>query len=85
LKSSNEYRKNKILNNLNKGRKPCHHQKYRIAVAYGDGIGPEIMEAVLHVLEEAGAPLEYRKIEIGEKVYSRGHPTGIEDSSVGCH
>jgi isocitrate dehydrogenase len=55
--------------------------KIPIAIAYGDGIGPEIMQAVVHVLDEAGAPLEYKKIDIGEKVYLSGHPTGIEDSS----
>ena len=55
--------------------------KIPIAIAYGDGIGPEITEAVVYVLEQAGAPLEYHKIEIGEKVYLRGDPTGIEDSS----
>jgi isocitrate dehydrogenase len=55
--------------------------KIPIAIAYGDGIGPEITDAVVYVLEQAGAPLEYHKIEIGEKVYLRGHPTGIEDSS----
>jgi len=26
-----------------------------ITVAYGDGIGPEIMDACLHVIKEAGA------------------------------
>lgn len=52
-----------------------------IAVAYGDGIGPEIMEATLHVLLQAGANLDLRPIEIGEKVYLSGHPTGIEASS----
>ncbi len=52
--------------------------KHPIAVARGDGIGPEIMAATLHILEEAGAPLEIHEIEIGEKVYQRGIPTGIE-------
>lgn len=52
-----------------------------IAVAYGDGIGPEIMEAVIHILKESGAPLEIHKIEIGEKVYLKGHPTGIESKT----
>ncbi len=52
-----------------------------VAVAYGDGIGPEIMEATLHVLKQAGVNLEIRPIEIGEKIYLSGHPTGIEDSS----
>ncbi len=55
--------------------------KVPIAVAYGDGIGPEIMDATLHVLEEAGANLDYHKVEIGEKVYLKGHPTGIEPST----
>ncbi len=55
--------------------------KIPIAVAYGDGIGPEIMSAVLHVLEEAEAPLEPRIIEIGEKLYSKGVLTGIEPKS----
>ncbi len=52
--------------------------KHPIAVARGDGIGPEIMAATLHILEEAGAPLEIHEVEIGEKVYQRGIPTGIE-------
>ena len=53
-------------------------EKTPIAVAYGDGIGPEIMEATLHVMSEAGASLDLQKVEIGEKVYLRGHPAGIE-------
>jgi isocitrate dehydrogenase len=55
--------------------------KHTIAVAYGDGIGPEIMKAVLFILKEAGAQLELQEIEIGEKVYNRGMKTGIEPSS----
>lgn len=49
-----------------------------ITVAYGDGIGPEIMKAVLFVLQEAGANLEIHPVEIGEKIYLKGIPTGIE-------
>ncbi len=56
-------------------------QKKKITVAYGDGIGPEIMRATLKILDAAGAPLEYDEIEIGEKVYTRGVTAGIEDSS----
>jgi isocitrate dehydrogenase len=56
-------------------------KKKSIAVAYGDGIGPEIMTATLHILKEAGADFTYHPIEIGEKVYLNGHPTGIEESS----
>lgn len=52
-----------------------------ITVAEGDGIGPEIMSATLYILQEAGAELEIQKVEIGEKVYLRGEPTGIEPST----
>ncbi len=49
----------------------------RITVARGDGIGPEIMEATLRILEAAEAPIEYDEIEIGKKAYEAGHTSGI--------
>src|SRR5450432_2774224 len=52
-----------------------------ITVAHGDGIGPEIMAATLHILKEAGARLAIEEIEIGEKVYLRGNSAGIDPSS----
>lgn len=52
-----------------------------ITVAYGDGIGPEIMQATLDVLKAAGAKLEIETIEIGEAVYHRGISAGIEPSA----
>ena len=52
-----------------------------ITVAHGDGIGPEIMEATLFILKEAGAKLDIQQIEIGEKVYLAGNSSGIEPSS----
>lgn len=48
-----------------------------ITIAEGDGIGPEIMAVVLHVLKESGAKLDIHKIEVGEKLYLRGEKTGI--------
>ncbi|MCA8926217.1 MAG: NADP-dependent isocitrate dehydrogenase [Planctomycetes bacterium] len=48
-----------------------------IAVARGDGIGPEIMEATLEVLAAAGAALDLREVELGEKVYRQGLTAGI--------
>ena len=52
-----------------------------ITVAYGDGIGPEIMNACLHIIKEAGARIEFEVIEIGEKVYLSGNSAGIEPSA----
>lgn len=52
-----------------------------IAVAHGDGIGPEIMKATLDILKGSKAPLEIREIEIGEKVYKEGITTGMRPSA----
>lgn len=50
----------------------------KITVAHGDGIGPEIMEATLKILDEAGAKLDIETIEIGKKIYEKGIKSGIE-------
>ncbi|OLY93935.1 isocitrate dehydrogenase [Cnuella takakiae] len=52
-----------------------------VTVAYGDGIGPEIMDATLRILQTAGAALDIEVIEIGEKVYLQGNSAGIEPSA----
>ena len=56
--------------------------KTPITVAHGDGIGPEIMAATLHIIESAGAQLDIETIEIGEKVYLSGNSSGIAQSSI---
>ena len=53
-----------------------------ITVAHGDGIGPEIMDATLRILEAANARIEIETIEIGEAVYERGNPAGIEPEAL---
>lgn len=53
----------------------------KITVAKGDGIGPEIMDATLHILKMAGAQLEIEEIEVGEKVYLAGNTAGIAKES----
>ncbi len=52
-----------------------------VSVAFGDGVGPEIMEASLRVLFAAGAKIDVREIELGESVYLNGETSGIDESS----
>ncbi len=52
-----------------------------ITVARGDGIGPEIMDATLRIIEAAGARIDIEEVEVGEKVYLRGISAGIEESA----
>jgi isocitrate dehydrogenase len=51
--------------------------KTKIAVANGDGIGPEIMQAVLKVFEANDVPLEYEFVEMGKSYFDAGHSTGM--------
>ncbi|MCS6854578.1 MAG: NADP-dependent isocitrate dehydrogenase [Elioraea sp.] len=48
-----------------------------LTVARGDGIGPEIMDATLAVLEAAGARLAIEEIAIGERLYHAGYTSGL--------
>jgi len=52
-----------------------------VAVAYGDGIGPEIMDATLYVLKEAKANIKIQTIEIGEKLYKKHYTSGISEQA----
>lgn len=49
----------------------------KIAVAKGDGIGPEIMEAVLKIFDANKVPLEYEVIEMGKWVFDKGFSNGM--------
>ncbi len=55
--------------------------KTPITVAYGDGIGPEIMKATLAILTAADAQIQPEIIEVGEKVYLQGYTSGIPDEA----
>lgn len=48
-----------------------------IATAAGDGIGPEIMDAVLRVLEAADPGLSFKPVTVGLEAYRAGHAAGF--------
>ena len=52
-----------------------------IALARGDGIGPEIVDATVRILKAADAPLDYREVEIGEEVFKSGTTSGITEEA----
>lgn len=49
----------------------------KIAVAKGDGIGPEIMEAVLRIFKANNVPLQYEMVEMGKWVFDKGFNNGM--------
>lgn len=53
------------------------NEKTTVAVAHGDGIGPEIMDATLRIIKASGANVEFDPITVGEKQYLSGETSGI--------
>ena len=49
----------------------------KIAVAKGDGIGSEIMAAVLRIFEANNVSLEYEYVEMGKSLFDSGYSTGM--------
>src|SRR5215218_677136 len=49
----------------------------KIAVAKGDGIGPEIMDAVISIFNAANVSLEYEYVEMGKWVFDKGFSNGM--------
>lgn len=55
--------------------------KIKISVAKGDGIGPEIMDAVISIFDAAQVPLQYEFIDMGKSIYDKGFGTGMTDEA----
>ena len=53
-----------------------------VAVAHGDGIGPEIMAATLRVLAAADPALTFHEVPLGLKAYESGHAAGIAPEAM---
>jgi len=56
----------------------------RIALAPGDGIGPEIMTATLELLKAAGGSqaIEFVPVDMGKACFDRGETRGMTDAAI---
>ena len=68
-------------------------RSFRIALASGDGIGPEIMAATLDLFKAAGvmdarvpsaasAGVEFVPVEMGRRVFEQGNSRGMTDEAI---
>ena len=53
----------------------------KIAVAKGDGVGPELMAAVLKIFDANKVPLEYEYVDMGKWVFDKGFSNGMTPES----
>lgn len=55
--------------------------KKSIAVAKGDGIGPEIMDVVMDIFKNLNIDINYTLIDMGKSVFEKGHKLGMTDEA----
>src|SRR3954471_5684090 len=56
--------------------------KRKITVLPGDGIGPEVVESALAIIQATNIPLEFEKCEAGARVFQKGIATGIPKETI---
>jgi len=54
---------------------------HRVAVLPGDGIGPEVVDAAMRVVESVGVAVEWEKVEAGADVFEK-HGTPLPDAAL---
>jgi isocitrate dehydrogenase len=56
--------------------------KRKITVLPGDGIGPEVVEAALAIINATGAAVEFEKCEAGARAFQKRIVTGIPNETI---
>jgi isocitrate dehydrogenase len=58
------------------------HPAKKVTVIPGDGIGPEVVDAALRIIQAAGVPLEPEICEAGAKAFQRGIESGVPRETI---
>ncbi len=53
-----------------------------ITVIPGDGVGPEVMDATLAIIQASGAKIEWETCHAGASIFKQGLPTGVPQSTL---
>jgi isocitrate dehydrogenase len=56
--------------------------KRKITVLPGDGIGPEVVESALAIVNATGVAVEFEKCEAGAQVFKKGIVTGVPKETI---
>ncbi len=56
--------------------------KKLVTVIPGDGIGPEVVNSAIRIIEATGVPLAWDRQEAGESVFKRGLPSGVPPETI---
>jgi isocitrate dehydrogenase len=56
--------------------------KQKITILPGDGIGPEVVESALAIIQATGASVEFERCEAGARAFQKGVVTGIPKETI---
>jgi isocitrate dehydrogenase len=56
--------------------------KQKITILPGDGIGPEVVESALAIIQATGANVEFERCEAGASAFQKGVVTGIPKETI---
>ncbi len=56
--------------------------KTLITLIQGDGIGPEVVDSAVRIIEATGAPIEWEERQAGEVVFLEGHASGVRQDTI---
>jgi isocitrate dehydrogenase len=56
--------------------------KQKITILPGDGIGPEVVESALAIVDATGANVEFERCEAGARAFQKGVVTGIPKETI---
>ncbi len=56
--------------------------KQKITILPGDGIGPEVVESALAIIQATGANVEFERCEAGARAFQKGVVTGIPKETI---
>jgi isocitrate dehydrogenase len=56
--------------------------KRKITILPGDGIGPEVVDSALAIIQATGVVVEFEKCEAGARVFQKGIATGIPKETI---
>ena len=56
--------------------------KQKITILPGDGIGPEVVESALAIIQATGATVEFERCEAGARAFQKGIVTGIPSETI---
>ena len=56
--------------------------KKLVTLIPGDGVGPEVVESTVRIIEAAGAQVEWEERHAGERVFLEGLPSGVRQDTI---